>query len=80
MTKYAVVQAPAAPRPYNSPAQLQPLAIPSTVITEFEEEIWRTITIMDSFSFVTSGALEIPVNVKMSVVPHLLLSCSILTI
>jgi hypothetical protein len=58
----------------------QQQSLSSTLITGFEEEIWRTITIMDSFSFVTSGALEIPVNVKMSVVPHLLLSCSILTI
>jgi phosphatidylinositol 3-kinase len=34
---------------------------------------------MDSFSFVTSGALEMPVNVKMLVVPFLLLGYSILT-
>ena len=76
-----MVQAPAVRRAFDPPAHLQQQNVEVVVTpnTSLQGEIWLTLTTMDSFSFVTSGALEMPVNVKMSVGPHSLLSYSILT-
>lgn len=64
------------PRPFDPPAQLQRQIVSYYLShnTSLEQETWLVLVIMDSFSFVTSGALEMPVNVKMSVS---LISCSL---